>query len=386
MKNLLHTFFLITVLAGCTSSKYSNLKDGIYAEIQTNKGNILLELYAENTPMTVANFVSLVEGTNSRLSDSLKGKNFYEGLIFHRVVPNFVIQGGGFNAQGRKKPGYVFGDEFPKKEDGDLLYRHDDQGVFSMANGGPKTNNSQFFITHRPIPHLDGKHSVFGKTIVNPTQLKELKNKFKDSLQLRKAVDSLRMVVVNNIVQNDTIVSINIFRNGSKAQSFNASEVFDRELGRFAETEKELKKAEEAADRARYSQYLEDKEKFLIKMDEPKATKTSSGLRILKIKSNPSGKKVVDSQPTTINYILSLADGKKIQSTYDKNGKPFTFTLNDPQRPMITGFKEGLLSLREGEKVRLFIPYYIAYGEDAFGPFPKKADIVFEIEVLKVGK
>ena len=131
--------------------KYKGLKNGIYAEITTNKGDILLELYAEDLPMTVANFVSLIEGSNSKLIDSLKVKNFYDGIIFHRVVPNFVIQAGGFSSRGRKDAGYVFGDEFPKNSDGNLIYRHDDAGILSMANGGPTTNNSQFFITHKPI-------------------------------------------------------------------------------------------------------------------------------------------------------------------------------------------------------------------------------------------
>lgn len=254
-----------------------------------------------------------------------------------------------------------------------------------MANAGLRTNNSQFFITHRPIPNLDGKHSVFGKTIVNPNQLKELKSTIKDSLKLKKAIDSLRMVVVNNIVQNDTILSIDIIKIGSKATSFEASTVFDNELRKFANTEKERKKAEEAAERARYSQYLEDKENFLIKMNEPKAKKTSSGLRILKLKSNPSGKKVVDHKETTLDFTIYVADGTKIQSSLDTK-TPLVCTLNDAQRPMITGFKEGLLTLREGEKARLFIPYYIGYGAEAFGPFPKKSDLVFEVEILKVGK
>ncbi|KGL63690.1 peptidylprolyl isomerase [Polaribacter sp. Hel1_85] len=385
MKSLKYLLVFAVILAACTPEKYSELNEGIYAEISTKKGDILLELYADDAPMTVANFVSLVEGTNSKLLDSFKGKNFYEGIIFHRVVNNFVIQGGGFTAKGRKNPGYVFGDEFPKSEDGNLLYRHDDKGILSMANGGPTTNNSQFFITHRPIPHLDGKHSVFGKTIINSLQLKDLKSKFKDSLQLEKAVDSLRMGVVNSIVQKDTILSIKIIKLGSKANSFNAAEVFDTQLEKLANSEKDLKKAEAEVEKARYATYLADKETFLAKMDEGKAEKTSSGLRILKLKKT-SGKKVVDNKPLSINYTLYTADGKKIQSTSDSNGKPFVCQLNDEQRPMIAGFKEGVSKMREGEKVRLFIPYYLGYGEAKYGPFPAKSDLVFEIEVLKIGK
>ena len=385
MKNLKYLIVFVVFLTACTPEKYKGLEDGVYAEILTNKGEVLVALYAEDVPMTVANFISLAEGTNSKLLDSLKGKRFYEGVIFHRVVPNFVIQGGGFTAEGRKSAGYVFGDEFPKSEDGDLMYRHNDAGILSMANAGPTSNNSQFFITHKPIPHLDGKHSVFGKTVINSIQLKELKTRIKDSLQLKKSIDSTRMSVVNSIVQNDTILSVKIIKLGAKADSFNASEVFDTEFSKFATSEEDRKKAEEETEKARYSNYLIEKENFLAKMDEGKAVKTSSGLRILKLKKT-SGKKIVDTKPLTINYTLYTADGKKIQSTSDTNGRPFVCQLNDEQRPMIAGFKEGVLTMKEGEKVRLFIPYYLGYGEAKYGPFPAKSDLVFEIEVLKIGK
>lgn len=387
MKNLKYLIAFVVLLTACstTPEKYKGLNDGVYAEILTNKGEILVELYAEDVPMTVANFVSLVEGTNSKLVDSLKGKNFYEGIIFHRVVDNFVIQGGGFTANGRKDAGYVFGDEFPKSEDGDLMYRHDDKGILSMANSGPTTNNTQFFITHKPIPHLDGKHAVFGKTIINALQLKELKSKIKDSLQLHKAIDSTRMAVVNSIVQKDTILSVKILKLGAEASSFNASEVFDTQLGDFENLEKGKKKAEEEVEKARYTNYLVEKAAFLAEMDEAKAEKTSSGLRILKLKKT-SGKKIVDNKPLSINYTLYTADGKKIQSTAETSGAPFVCQLDDAQRPMIAGFKEGVLTMNEGEKVRLFIPYYLGYGEEKYGPFPAKSDLVFEVEVLKIGK
>lgn len=385
MKNLIYLLFLSTFFISCHSEKYKNLKDGIYAEIVTNKGDILVELYSEETPMTVANFVSLVKGTNGKLLDSLKGKNFYENIIFHRVVDNFVIQAGGFTAKGRKHPGYVFGDEFPTKENGDLLFRHDDKGILSMANGGPSTNNSQFFITHRPIPHLDGKHSVFGKTIINSLQLKKLKERVKDSLKLVKAIDSLRMDVVNKIKQNDTIIKVNIIKLGNKAKNFVAAKVFEYQSSSFAKSEKDRKKAEEKVEKARYATYLLEKEKFLASMDVDKAIKTSSGLQILKLKKT-SGKKIVDHKPLTVEYTLYTSDGKKIQTTLNSNREPFVCQLNDTQRPMITGFKEGVLTMREGEKVRLFIPYYLAYGEDKFGPFPAKSDLVFEVEIVKMGK
>ncbi|MFD2528314.1 peptidylprolyl isomerase [Polaribacter marinaquae] len=384
MKNFFIISLLLIVLTSCNTQKYKDLDNGLYAEIETNKGNILLELHAENVPKTVANFVALVEGTNSRLADSLKGKNFYEGIVFHRVVPNFVIQGGGFTPDGRKSAGYLFGDEFPRDQNGDVLYKHDDQGVLSMANGGPTTNNSQFFITHRPIPHLDGKHSVFGKTVVNPFELKKLQQKHSDSLQLVKAIDSTRMLVVNSIVQNDTIKTINIIRIGDFAENFNAAEVFDREVENFNKSQKEKLEQEKILEEKRYAKYLKAKKEFLIEKEESKATKTGTGLRILKLKET-NGKKVNPNKSVTVNYTLYIADGTRMQSSSDV-GNPIVFDLNDEARPMISGLKEGILTMRQGEKARLFIPYTIGFGDIKFGPFPAKSDLVFEVEVLKIGK
>lgn len=385
MKQIKYILALTVLFSACESAKYNDLNDGLYAEIQTSKGNILLELYAENTPLTVSNFVSLAEGNNPKLPDSLKGKPYYDGIRFHRVVNNFIIQGGDPTETGRGMPGYRFGDEFPRDTVGELLYKHNDAGILSMANPGPNSNGSQFFITHKPIPHLDSKHAIFGKTIVNPVLLKGLKITIKDSLKLAKSIDSIRMVVVNSIVKNDTIHTIKIIRLGSKAENFKANKVFEEEFIKFNDSEKERNAGVIEAEKARYGKYLEDKKEFLSEMGEAKATKTASGLRILKLKST-SGKKTTANKPLTVNYILHLANGEKIQSTYDDGGKPFTFQLDDAQRPMIAGFKEGVLKMREGEKARLFIPYYIAYGEDKFGPFPPKSDIVFEVEILKIGK
>ena len=381
-------FFFISIifvlLTSCIQGKYKDLEAGIYAEIQTNKGNILLELYTENVPKTVANFIALVEGTNSRLVDSLKGKNFYDNIIFHRVVPNFVIQAGGFTSEGRKSTGYLFGDEFPRNKSGNIIYKHDDQGVLSMANGGPLTNNSQFFITHRAIPHLDGKHSVFGKAIINCLELKKLQKAYTDTLQLKNAINVTRMEVINKVSQKDTIITINIIRIGAKAQDFNAAKTFDEEVIKFNKSQEEIAKEENKIEEERYASYLLKKKSFLIDMEESKARKTGTGLRILKLKKT-KGKKVFISKKVTANYTLYTADGKKMNSSEDI-GKPIVFNLNNKQKPMISGLKEGLLSMRLGEKSRFFIPYTIGFGNQKFGPFPSKSDLVFEVEILKIDK
>ena len=380
-------FFISTIfvlLISCIPLKYKDLKAGIYAEIQTNKGNILLELYTENVPKTVANFIALVEGTNSKLVDSLKGKNFYDNIIFHRVVPNFVIQAGGFTSEGKKNTGYLFGDEFPRNKNGNIMYKHDDQGVLSMANGGPLTNNSQFFITHRAIPHLDGKHSVFGKAIINCLELKKLQKIHTDTLHLKNAIDITRMAVINKVSQQDTIITINIIRIGNKAQDFNAAQTFDEEVIKFNKSQEEIAKEENKIEEERYATYLLKKKSFLINMEESRAQKTGTGLRILKLKKT-KGKKVFISKKVTANYILYTADGKKMNSS-DDTGKPIIFDLNNTQKPMISGLKEGLLSMRIGEKSRFFIPYTIGFGNQKFGPFPSKSDLVFEVEILKIDK
>ena len=385
MKKAIYFFIVSLVLSSCTATKFKDLNNGLYAEIQTNKGDILVELYPDAAPMTVANFVSLADGTNNKLPDSIQSKPFYDGVRFHRVVNNFVIQGGDPTETGRGNPGYKFGDEFTKDKNGNLIYKHNTAGILSMANSGPESNGSQFFITHRATPHLNGKHTVFGKTIVNSTELEILKKSFRDTIRLQKAIDSVRMIVVNNIAKFDTIKTIEIIRVGTKAKSFKAAEVFDEELKNYAANKKDREKDKVKEEELRYNKYLADKDVFLAKMDEGKAIKTSSGLRILMLNTNPSGKRIVTNKPVKAHFTLYTADGKKIQSTLDNN-QPFVFQLDDVQRPMITGFKEGVANLRVGEKVRLFIPYYIGFGEAKYGPFPAKSDLVFEVEILEIVK
>lgn len=385
MKKIAYIFVVFLCIAACQSVEYKDLKEGLYAVIKTNKGDILLELYPNDAPMTVANFVSLAEGTNTKVPDSINGDNFYDGIRFHRVVNNFIIQGGDPTETGRGNAGYKFGDELAKDENGVLLRKHDAAGILSMANSGPDSNGSQFFITHKPIPHLDGKHAVFGKTILNSSQLAKVNSQFKDSLRFKKLIDSLRMSVVESIEQFDTIRTIKIIRIGPKAKAFKGAEIFDAELIKYAENKKDRKQQKAAAEVARYSKYLEDKQVFLVKMDEPKAEKTNSGLRILMLKENPSGEDVVSYKPITSHFDLYTADGNKVQSTRD-DGKPFVFQLDDTERPMITGFKEGVARMRVGEKARLFVPYYIGFGEEKYGPFPTKSDLVFEIEIIEIGE
>ena len=381
----LKLLLLILFIFSCNSAKYEGLKDGLYAEIQTNKGDILLELYYEDVPMTVASFVSLAEGNNNKVPDSIKGKKYYDGIRFHRVVNNFIIQAGDPTETGKGFPGYRFGDEFPVDETNEYIYSHNDYGMLSMGNSGPDTNGSQFFITNTPSQHLDGKHTVFGKTIINSLQLKALKKQFSDTLILRRAIDSLRLTVVNSIAQFDTIKTIEIIRIGDDAKKFDAPKVLEEEMVLYDLGEEGRQKIKDAIEEKRYNDYVVNKNAFYSKLDESNAIKTASGLGFLVLKNNPKGQKVVDFKTIKAHFSLFLADGKKIQSTED-TGAPLVFRLDDKQKPLITGFAEGLRMMREGEMARLFVPYYIGFGEAAYGPFPAKSDLVFEVEILEIEK
>ena len=190
------------------------MQDGIYAKITTEKGEILGQLTYKQTPGTVGNFVALAEGT---LENDAKpqGTPYYDGLTFHRVIPDFMVQGGDPDGTGSGGPGYKFDDEFHPE------LTHDKPGVFSMANAGPGTNGSQFFITHIATDWLNNKHTVFGNVIEGQD-------------------------VVDSIAQGDTM-QIEIVRVGEEAKNWNAVEVFRQFTGSRAAREEAAKKSQESA-------------------------------------------------------------------------------------------------------------------------------------------
>lgn len=356
IKQLIFIVSSILLCIGCSTSK-NGLDKGLYADIQTNKGNILIQLTYDKTPNTVANFVSLAEGTNNQVDSIYRGKPYYNGIIFHRVIADFMIQGGDPTGTGQGGPGYQFEDEFVE----DL--KHDGAGILSMANAGPNTNGSQFFITHKETPWLDGKHSVFGRVVTGQS-------------------------VVDSIQQNDTIVAVEIIRKGNEARKFKADKVFDA----YFEGIEERK----AARIAKFEKVKSDKAAALsaLKAD---AITTESGLSYV-ITNKTDGAAVKPGVTAFTHYAVYFEDGKlldtslaEVAKTYDqydsrRDGgggyKPIEARV-DPEVSLIEGFKEGLSLLKEGEKATLYLPSDIAYGEGN-AVIPPNTTLIFEVEIVEV--
>jgi peptidyl-prolyl cis-trans isomerase A (cyclophilin A) len=356
---------LAAILFSCNNTsapaplKPAELGDGIYAEMVTTQGTIVLQLEYQKTPLTVANFITLAEGTNEMVSEQYKKKRFYDGLSFHRVIANFMIQGGDPNGNGSGGPGYKFADEFNE------TLKHSGPGILSMANAGPGTNGSQFFITHNATPHLDGMHTVFGHVVEG-------------------------MEVVNKIGQTDKITTLKIIRKGKEAKKFNAEKVFKEY---YVKAAAEQKKKEEALAKMKTDMITS------FATAKAKGTKTQSGL-VYSFISKGGNAKPADGTTVYIAYsgYLDNGTGKMFDTSDKQHAKdfgnfiaqkdamggyvPFPFQIGT-KTGMIPGFLEGLALLSPGDKVILFIPGHLGYGERGepragIGP---NADLIFEIEM-----
>ena len=309
------------------------MENGIYAKFNTSRGIILVKLTHDLTPGTVGNFVGLAEG---QLENSARpmGKPYYDGLKFHRVIPDFMIQGGCPQGQGTGGPGYNFDDEFHPS------LKHDKPGVLSMANAGPGTNGSQFFITHVETAWLDGKHTVFGHVVEGQD-------------------------VVDAIAQGDTIDSLEIVRVGEEAQKWNAIEAFRTFEGSREKRIAEQKKMSEEA-----------LEKLAAGFQ-----KTESGLRYQIIQKG-SGKQAEKGKKVSVHYQGALENGQVFDSSY-KRKQPIDFQLGVGQ--VIEGWDEGIALLQVGDKARFVIPSYLGYGSrGAGGVIPPDATLVFDVELMDV--
>lgn len=362
IRTLIVSAVIITALAACTSAEESNsvqasrvlpqgdavqlttasgstidhtMEEGLYALMQTSKGSILLNLEFEKTPLTVTNFVGLAEGS---ISNSRGDGPFYDGLTFHRVIDNFMIQGGDPQGTGSGGPGYRFPDEIRSE------LRHDSAGILSMANAGPGTNGSQFFITHEPTPWLDGRHTVFGQVVVGQD-------------------------VVNAIQQGDSIETLSILRVGSDAEAFTASqEDFDRHLAGMQAA------AEAEAARAAEQQQAEINQRF------PDLQDGEQGIRY-RIEQEGNGPKPEAGETVSIHYTGSFVNGQVFDSSLERD--PLKFQIQGGQ--IIPGFDLSVRDMRVGEKRSSVIPPSLAYGsQGAGGVIPPNAYLVFEIELLDI--
>lgn len=311
-------------------------KDGVFAIMETSKGSIVLELFYKQTPLTVTNFVGLAEGT----LDAAKGKPFYDGLTFHRVIAEFMIQGGDPQGTGRGGPGYVFADEF------DPALNFDKPGYLAMANAGPGTNGSQFFITHVPTDWLNQKHTIFGQV-----------------------VDADSQKVVNAVQQGDKIVKVTIIRQGADAEKFTATQAdFDKHSAEANE------KAAERARIAAAAKIKEVEEKF------PGYGKDPNGI-YFKTTKDGSGNKIGGKKAVAVEYKGYFVNGQVFDQS--KGRGPLEFTTGAGQ--MIPGFDIMVQDMKLGEKRTIVLPPSQAYGDNGIpGVIPGGAYLAFDIELTKV--
>ncbi len=320
---------------------------GLYAEIVTSKGTIVLSLEYKKVPVTVANFVGLAEGKIDN-SAKPKGTPFYDGLTFHRCIHTpqpFMIQGGDPQGTGQGGPGYSFGDEF------DYSLKFDQVGLLAMANAGPGTNGSQFFITENQTPWLNYKHTIFGHVVEG-------------------------YPIVSQINDGEVMSRVNIIRVGKDAEAFDAAAV-------WAKKDELLKKkvAEFAAAKAEEDKKYTISAEDLVKKQYPTAKKTASGLYYV-VEKEGTGAKAVAGKSVSVHYTGTLADGKKFDSSYDRN-QPITFVLGQGQ--VIKGWDEGIALMSVGAKYKLIIPSSLGYGANgAGGVIPPNATLIFDTELMDV--
>lgn len=348
------TLVILTLLFGSLGMNLAQkneevkFEDGLYAIFETTRGEIILKLEAEKTPMTVANFVGLVEGKFDVLGKKFD-KPYYNGLKFHRVIKDFMIQGGCPLGNGSGDPGYKFYDEIHP----DL--KHTGPGILSMANSGPATNGSQFFITHKATPWLDGKHTVFGHVIKGQN-------------------------VVDSIKQDDLMITVSIKRVGKEYKKWDATTKFKEVYDVIDKVEQEKKAKLEkiaAMSEADYKTYLLEEVKKMY----PNAKQTESGLVYI-IENEGENPKCAAGNKVSAHYTGTFLDGKKFDSSRDR-GMPMEFQYKI--QGMIKGFDEGIGMLGKGGKGKFIIPYYQAYGPKGRpGAIPPYSDLVFDLEIMDI--
>ncbi len=368
MKKLAFILITLTLAVSSCQTKYPDLEKGVYAEFVTNKGTFVAKLYNEQTPLTVANFVALSEGTNEMVDSLQKGKRFYDGLTFHRVIKDFMIQGGDPKGDGSGNPGYRFPDEIV-----DSL-THDKKGILSMANSGPGTNGSQFFVTLKETPWLNGRHTVFGEVVIGQEVVDSIGN-LPTTKPGDKPVDTV-------ILQNVNILNTANVKISSFSEEMEKIEV--------AKKEKEARRTKVAAETAVALNELKGK-----------AEELPSGVKIY-FNHKGKGQKPNEGDKVLMNYAGYLSNGNLFDSNIRANEEKYEMLNPDkvarngyaPQpsdyskdAALIPGFREGLLMLSVGDTATIFIPSHLAYGEQgAGGVIPPNSDLVFELTIVDIVK
>jgi len=311
---------------------HAKLDDGLYANLHTNQGDIIIKLAFEKTPLTVVNFVGLAEGTKH--SNIQIGKPFYNGLKFHRVIDNFMIQGGDPKGNGTGGPGYQFADEIT-----DLS--HNSGGILSMANSGPDTNGSQFFITHKATTYLDGKHTVFGHVV--------------------KGMD-----IVNRIKKDDFIRKVKIIRIGKQATKFATDEAAFQNYNKKYLAKTEAKKAKK-------------REKLInfVKANYPDAKVATEG-HFVQINQVGNGKSPKQGDLVKVNLSIDLDDGTNMREV----GKPLPFAAGSGT--IIEVIDNIVLNMRVGENLTIIAPYAQIYGDSVRGSLSQKSLLIFNLELLSI--
>ena len=319
---------------------YESLPNGVYAKMETSKGEMIIQFFDKEAPVTVANFVGLAQGTIENTAEP-KGTPYYDGIIFHRVIKDFMIQGGDPTGTGMGDPGYKFDDE---KND----LKHEGKGFLSMANSGPNTNGSQFFITEVATPWLDGRHTIFGKVIQGLETIDAIANVEKGSQDKPK-----EDIVINKVT---------IFTKGEEYQNYNAEKIFN-------EGKNKIKENNQALEAKKFEQIKEG------------MLQTPSGL-YYKITKQGEGKQAEKGNIVAVHYSGRLVNGQEFDNSF-RRGQPIEFPVGVGQ--VIRGWDEGILLLKEGDTATFLIPPDLGYGaRGAGGVIPPNAWLIFDVELVKV--
>ncbi len=367
---------VVALTSFAQKNKYPDLKDGIYAEIITSKGTMVAQLYDEKAPMTVANFVALAEGKHPLLGKEYRKKPFYNGLTFHRVIENFMIQGGDKTGTGGGDVGY----KFPQEVRQDL--KHDEPGVLSMANAGPGTNGSQFFIMHKPTPSLDMKYNVFGKVIKN--------------VDVVGVIATVPKNKSDKPLENVYMQEINIIRVGKQAKKWKAEKVFTEKL-KESEEKDNAEKKKMAAYKENAPAAREAKKNEFAKL-KAATLPLPSGVQLY-IRSTGKGGPIANNAEIEVDYNGFFEDGRLFDSSnretslvYDNYNprrdeaaayKPLTLMYSKDMK-LIPGFRDAILTMGYGDEVVAFIPSSQGYGDRGSGAnIPRNTDLIFEIKILE---